>query len=359
MSRSDITAVIVNHNGGEQIVAAIAHLRRQSPRPDALIVVDNGSTDGSAAMAAAAGDDVQVIELGQNLGPAIARNRGMQAATTTFVLLVDDDVYLAQDCIAKLSRHLDNPAIAVAVPRLVLYPENLLIQLDGAETHVVGSMILCNARLPAATTPPETRPVGAFSTSCVLARRDAMLAAGGVDENYFIYLEDQELGLRLSVLGFELICDATAVAFHDRGEGTPDLSFRDQGVYPRRRAYLTMRNRWQTILIHYSWQVLLLLAPILVLYELAALIMAAKRRWLPEWLGAWRWLYQNRASLRTRRAFVQQRRRIGIGHLLVAGDLPLAPGLIGKGFEGKAVAVLAATINAYWWLVRPLVTRYA
>ena len=48
LSRSDITAVIVNHNGGEQITAAIAHLRRQSPRPDALIVVDNGSTDGSA-----------------------------------------------------------------------------------------------------------------------------------------------------------------------------------------------------------------------------------------------------------------------------------------------------------------------
>jgi hypothetical protein len=80
---------------------------------------------------------------------------------------------------------------------------------------------------------------------------------------------------------------------------------------------------------------------------------------LPEWIGAWRWLYQNRASLRTRRAFVRERRQIGVGQLLIAGDLPLAPGLIGNGLEGKAVALLTATINAYWWLVRPLVTRYA
>lgn len=352
-----VTAVIVNHDGGEQILHSIAHLDAQQLRPETILVVDNGSTDGSREAAADASPRVRVIALGENLGPSIARNRGIRAATSEFVLLVDDDVYLAPDCTAKLAQHLRDPAVAAAVPRLILHPEDRLIQLDGADTHIVGAMILHNARLEAASTPAEITSVGAISTSCVLARRRTLLDAGGLDENYFIYLEDQELGLRLRVLGHDIICDATAVAYHDRGEGTPGLSFRDQGTYPRRRAYLTMRNRWQTILIHYRWRTLLLLAPVLLLYEAASLVMAIKRGWLQPWWQAWSWLVQNHRSLRRRRRFIATHRKRNAGSLLVCGPLPLAPGVIDKGLEARAVAALTAIIEGYWRLVRRWVAR--
>lgn len=352
-----ITAVIVNHNGGEQIVRSIAHLEAQQLRPQTILVVDNGSTDGSRQAAAQASSKVRVIALGANLGPSIARNRGIREATGELVLLVDDDVYLAPDCTAKLARHLRDPAVAVAVPRLILHPEDRLIQLDGADTHVVGAMILHNARLEAAATPAEITSVGAISTSCVLARRRTLLEAGGLDENYFIYLEDQELGLRLRVLGHDIICDATAIAYHDRGAGTPGLSFRDQGTYPKRRAYLTMRNRWQTILIHYRWRTLLLLAPVLLLYEAASLALAIRRGWLQPWWQAWVWLVQNQRSLRRRRRFVATHRKRSAGSLLVCGPLPLAPGVVDQGLEARAVAALTLIIQGYWRLVRPLVAR--
>jgi GT2 family glycosyltransferase len=354
-----ITAVIVNHNGGEQILRCIAHLEAQQLRPETILVVDNCSTDGSREAAAKASPRVRVIALGENLGPSIARNRGIQAATGDLVLLVDDDVYLAPDCITKLVGHLRDPGVIASVPRLVLHPEDRLIQLDGADSHIVGSMILRNARLEAARTPPEITSVGAVSTSCVLAKREALLAAGGLDENYFIYLEDQELGLRLRVLGHDIICDATAVAFHDRGEGTPGLSFRDQGAYPKRRAYFTMRNRWQTIFIHYSWRTFLLLAPVLLLYEAASLVLATKRGWLQPWWQAWVWLARNHRSLRLRRRFVSANRKRNEGSLLIGGPLPLAPGVIDNRLEAAAVAALSTIIEGYWRLVRPWVARQA
>ena len=357
MTSPGITAIIVNHNGGTEIVRAVRELDRQDGLVDAILVVDNGSTDQSPEAAQAASPKVEIIQLGENLGPAISRNRGMEAATTPLVLLVDDDVYVAPGCVARLLGHLDDPRVAAVVPRLILYPDNSLIQLDGAETHLVGSMILNNARMEAATTPAEVHPVGAFSTSCVLARREVLLAAGGMDENYFIYLEDQEFGLRLRALGHKLICDARAVAYHDRGEGTPDLSFRDVGEYPRRRAYLTMRNRWQTIFIHYQPRTLVLLAPALLLYELASVAMAARKGWLDLWWEAWTWQWQNRKSLRDRRRFVAGNRRRSEAKSLVGGPLPLAPGLVGPGLEARAVAALTAVISGYGRLVRPLLPK--
>ncbi len=357
MTSPGITAIIVNHNAETEIVKAIRKLDAQDGLVDAILVIDNASTDNSVAAARAASPRVEVIELGENLGPAISRNRGMQAAKTPLVLLVDDDVYVASGCIAQLLTHLDDPQVAAVVPRLILYPDNALIQLDGAETHLVGSMVLNNARLDAATTPAAVSQIGAFSTSCVLARRDVMLAAGGMDENYFIYLEDQEFGLRLRSLGHKLVCDAKALAYHDRGAGTPNLSFRDAGEYPRRRAYLTMRNRWQTILIHYQPRTLILLAPVLLLYEIASLAMAARKGWLRQWWQAWAWQWQNRQSLRERRRFVAENRRLSEASSLVGGPLPLAPGLIGKGLEARAVGALTAIISGYGRLVRPLLPR--
>jgi GT2 family glycosyltransferase len=347
-----VSAVVVNHDGGEQIIRCLSHLQAQQPPLEEVIVVDSGSTDGSCDAVRRAYSAARVLELGTNLGPAAARNRGLLETRTPFVLFVDDDVYLAPDCTRLLLQRLLAADAAVAVPRLLLFPDVDLIQLDGADAHFVGTMILRNTRRPAASVPSRACPIGAFSTSCVLADGPAMLDAGGLDETFFIYFEDLELGLRLRSLGHQLVVEPAAIAWHDRGAGTPDLSYRDQGSYPRRRALLTMRNRLQVIWLHYRLRTILVLAPVLALYELATLVYAIRRGWFGSWLEGWGWLLKHSSDLARRRRAIQVRRRLDDGELLIAGPLPLAAGVLRSSIEHRVVGALAAILDGYWRVVR-------
>lgn len=349
---SNVSAVVVNHDGGKQVIRCLHHLRAQRPPLDQIIVIDSASTDGSPDAIRRTFPEACVVELEDNLGPAVARNCGLKQAKTPFVLLIDDDVYLAPDCARLLMGRLLAAGAVAAVPRLLLYPETDLIQLDGGDVHFVGTMVLRHARAKPASVPLRPCPIGAFSTSCVLAERLSVLDAGGVDESFFIYLEDMELGLRLRSLGYRLIFEPAAVAEHDRGAGTPDLSYRDQGNYPERRAFLTMRNRLQVICLHYRPRTLLLLAPALALYELATLVFAIRRGWFGAWCAAWSWQMTHARDLARRRRDIQARRRLDDGELLVGGPLPLAEGVVGSGIERRLVGALSAILDLYWRWVR-------
>jgi GT2 family glycosyltransferase len=243
----------------------------------------------------------------------------------------------------------------VVAPRLVLLPESDLIQADGGDVHFTGTMTLRHGRARVADVAPATRTVGAFSSSCLLADRERVLEAGGFDEAYFIYLEDMELGLRLRSFGHRLLCDAAAIAYHERGAGTPGLSFRDQGTYPKRRAFLTMRNRLRTLLVHYQLRSLFLLAPVLLIYEIVSLAFAIRRGWLGSWCRAWGWQFANLSDTLRRRRWVQARRRVDDGLLLVGGPIPLAPGVLNSPLERKAAAAVAHVLDWYWQLIRPLI----
>jgi len=347
-SEASVSAVVVNHNGGKQILACIEHLDAQETAIQEIIVVDNGSTDGSLAETRRLCPHVRIVELGQNMGPSIARNRGAQAARAATVLFVDDDVFLGPDTLTLLWRCRTESGAAAVTPRLVLTPDTSVIQLDGAEAHFVGTMQLRNGRKKTHEVGAGRQPIGAFSTSCVLIDRAIFLDVGGFDEMFFIYLEDLELGLRLHALGHALQCEANAVAIHDRGQGTPGLSFRDQGSYPKYRAYLTMRNRLQIIIIHYRFRSLLVLSPALALYELMIFAYVLKSGWLRQWAEAWLWQLRNAKSLRARRAAVQCRKQVEEGLLLSGGDLPIAAGLLSTGLETRLLAALSWLLDGYW-----------
>jgi GT2 family glycosyltransferase len=352
-----VSGVVVNHNGGEQILRCLRALRTQKPRLSELIAVDNGSTDQSVAAIVAEFPDITVIELGRNLGPAAARNAGLARAASALVLFVDDDVYLAPDCLrVLLDRQIKEQAAAVA-PRLVLLPESELIQADGGDVHFVGTMILRNGRTLLAGAEAVARSIGAFSSSCVLVDRERVLEAGAFDEAYFIYLEDMELGLRLRAFGHGLMCEPAAVAYHERGGGTPGLSFRDSGAYPKRRAYFTMRNRLRTVLLHYRLSSIALLAPVLLVYEVAALIFATRRGWLGPWFRAWGWQLAHLRETLRRRRWIQDRRRVEDGRLLMGGPIPLAPGVLRSPFEVRAASTFARILDRYWQWVRPVLAR--
>lgn len=186
-------------------------------------------------------------------------------------------------------------------------------------------------------------------------RRSVILGVGGFDERFFFYHEDLEACLRLRGQGHNFVCEPAAVVFHERAEGTPGLSFRGTGTYPVRRARLNMRHRLLVVLTHYRLQTLVVLAPVLALYEVASLALALTRGWSGEWLGAWLWIFGRRREIREQRQILARQRRRTDRELLSGGPLPFSAGFFRSRWSDLAGRMLSFVFDGYWRLVRPFV----
>ncbi len=351
-----VSGVIVTYNGGTKVLRCIEALRSQTVPFAEIIVVDNASTDGSPDAIRSRYPEVRLVELPDNRGPSASRNESLKFATGDLVFWIDNDIYADPDCLAKLleARRLD-PAELI-VPRIVLIPEENIVQADGGEAHFIGTLTLRNGFTPLDQVRDWGRSrVGASPSGCLLMDRGVATAVGGFDESYFFYFEDFEFSLRTRILGHLIVCEPAAVVRHDRGSGNPGLAFRGRGKYPLERAFLLMRNRWRILLTHYAMRSLLLLVPVLMAYEFATFVMAVARGWTGAWLRSWGWMFSNRQGICDRRRWIQSRRQIPDREILTGGPLSLAPGLIQSRLAGACVTAFAAMLNGYWWLVRRLV----
>ena len=354
--RPTVGAVVVNHDGGERIFRVLSALREQTYPVEQVIVVDNASTDGSLLRIGAAFPDVRVLHLERNAGVSIARNAGLWALHTRLALLLDHDIYAEPECLARMVRALETQAATVVCPRVRLVPERDVVQADGAALHFLGTQILHHGYEPLDGAAVAGGAVNSCIGACMLVDREAVLAAGGFDELFFFYFEDLEFSMRLRSQGHRIWCEPAALVFHERAAGTPRLSFRGQGAYPRARAYFTMRNRLLSMLVHYRLRTLLMLSPVLALHEVASLAMAMRKGCPSEWLRSWGWQFGHFAEIAERRRRMQRLRRLGDRELLVGGPPPLAPGLLDTCAEKRLVSLYSAVVNAYWELTRRWIT---
>jgi GT2 family glycosyltransferase len=350
-ARPTLGAVVINYNGGAKVVRVIEALRQHAPEITEIIVADNGSTDASVASIRARFPEVEILELGANLGLPNARNAGLAKARSRYILLLDADIYVTPGCSEAMLAAARHYGAAVVCPRIILVPDGSVVQCDGAAPHVVGTLAMLNADVCRSLPPVAAGPVHGLIGAAMLIDREAVLAAGGFNELYFFYFEDLEFSLRMRLLGHEVVRAPSAIVEHERGQGTVGLSFRGKGSYPARRAYLGMRNRLLTIALCYSGRSLLLLAPVLLAYELGTIGFAASRGFLKEWWSGWAWLLANREEIGRQRRALQQRRVRPDRDLLAAEPLPLAAGVVESNALRRAIALFDTGLTAYWRLV--------
>jgi GT2 family glycosyltransferase len=204
--RWKIVAVIPNWNGAGRLERCLKSLEEQNRRFDQVIVVDNGSTDGSARLAQ--------IRLDRNYGFAVAVNRGTSAATgADWIAILNNDVVLHP---AWLEMLLDSPAeYALLTGRtLQMHRPDLL---DGGGDAL--SMGLAAARLGHGAPDGEpydvARPVSGVCFAAALIRADVFRQVGLLEERFFAYLEDAEFCLRARLAGFRAWYEPMAVAWHE------------------------------------------------------------------------------------------------------------------------------------------------
>lgn len=181
-----------------------------------VIVVDDGSEDGSAGAAIGLGMAhplaVRVLDRSgkPSTGPAAARNRGIEAATGSACLLLDDDVQPRQGTIGRhLSFHLEHPDPADALLGRVV-PAPAVDSLFSRWAHEHGPQFSYASLSPLKAVPPTS-----FWTAQVSVKTELLRRAGGFDESFQSPLfEDVELALRLDRDGMKLSYDPDAVAEH-------------------------------------------------------------------------------------------------------------------------------------------------
>lgn len=347
----DVTAIVINFNGGNKLLNCVDALAKQTVALCEIIIVDNGSTDDSLIAVEQRYPDVRMMRLGENRGLPAARNAGLAAAHSHYVVLLDNDIYLRLDCTESLLRAQQAMQATVTCPRIILLPEGNRVQTDGAENHFLGVMSLRHPATPIESAREERVEVNSAIGACYFLDRQSVLDAGSFDALYFFYLEDLEFSLRLRGLGHRFVFESRAIALHDRGSGTLGLSFRGTGDYPLRRAYLTMRNRLMTMLIHYRWRTLIILSPALLLYEMANLAYCLRRGWIAEWARAWGWLWCHCGKIAKRRQRMRRLRKVADTDILSGGCIPYSEGLLQSRLQRALADSLSTLLNGYWRLV--------
>lgn len=351
---AQVAAVVVNWNGAQHIGHCLAGLAAQAERVAEVIVVDNASTDASLDVVRERCPAARVIEMGTNRGPCPARNRGLAEAATAWVLLLDNDAVLEPLALERmLAAAAADPRAAVVQPRSVFDAEPERVHYDGGAPHYLGLFSLRNFYRPLAQAEGRGAvAVGGAVSVALLVRRDLLLELGGFDERFFILFEDLDLSLRLSMRGHAIVSVEDALVRH-RG-GTPGLSFRDAGPYPRSRAFLHSRNRWLLLLKDCRWRTLILTAPAQLAFELVWACFALGSGSFGGWLSGKLALARGLGAVLAARGDAQRGRSVPDRALFVGGPLTIAPQLAASGARAAAFAALDRCLRLWWAIVRPL-----
>jgi len=236
--RPDWAAVVVNYEAGPLLEACVASvLADTSAGPAELVVVDNGSRDGSVDALRAAHPDVRVVVAPGNIGYARGANLGTAATKAPIVAVLNPDIVLQPGTAGALRKRLvGEPRLAAAGPRIrnvdgTDYPSaRIFPTISDAIGHGLLGLWWPTNRFTRRyrqldADPAVPRLVDWVSGAAVWLRRAALDEVGGWDERYFMYLEDTDLCWRLRRAGWD-------VAYEPSGEIT-----HVQGVSASRRPY--------------------------------------------------------------------------------------------------------------------------
>ena len=256
-----LSIVIVSFNARADLVNCLLSLKKHPPsQAHEILVVDNASTDGSAA-AAQKIPGVRVVELGRNAGFSAANNAGIRESRGDLLLLLNSDTLVPPGALdALLTKLADTPAAAIAGPRLV--------DGEGRPELSFGRMLSPlnewrQKRRTAGWIATETareQVVDWVSGACLLVHRADAERAGLLDERFFLYTEDVDFCHAVRRQGRKVLFTPVATITHLRGRSRASRPEASQRAYrashvafyekhhpfwaPVLKLYLRMRREW-------------------------------------------------------------------------------------------------------------------
>jgi N-acetylglucosaminyl-diphospho-decaprenol L-rhamnosyltransferase len=240
---SRVSAVVVNHDAGDALLACVASLRAEGVAD--VTVVDNASSDGSSEALVAVDSTVRLVKTGTNRGYGAGANRGIESSDLELVLVSNPDVAVHDGAMAALVEVLgSDPTLAIVGPRILepdgtRYPSARRFPslVDAAGHALLGDLIPTNRftrryRLDSVDAEDVT-DVDWVSGAFFLARRRALEELHGFDESYFMYAEDTDLCWRARRAGWGVAFVPGAVITHLQGLSTDRRPYRMLAAHHR------------------------------------------------------------------------------------------------------------------------------
>jgi len=259
----DTWLVVVNWNGAGLLPRCLASLTRLS-RPAHVLVVDNGSTDGSAEVVTAF-PQVEWLPLGKNIGFAGGNNVGIRralAAGARWVGIVNSDVEVEPDWLDRLIEAGDaHPEVGILGGMLLFGDNPDMVNSTGLILDRFGRARDRDFSAPLRDLETQDGPVTGMTGGAALFRAEALRRIGLFDPAYFAYYEDVDLSLRAATLGIKAWYVSAARALHGYGK-----SF---GTGSPKQRYLLARNHMRAMATHLPLPWAVAVAPLLTFFRAA------------------------------------------------------------------------------------------
>jgi GT2 family glycosyltransferase len=245
-----VSVIIVNWNGRHLLGECLDSLLVQRFRDFEIIVVDNGSQDGSVEYVRERYPSVRLVVLPENTGFAGGNNAGIRIARGNYVALLNNDTRTDPDWLASLAREAEtSPAMGMWASKILSYDQPDIIDNVGLLIYRDG-LARGKGRLERDRGQYDTKQEALFPSGCAALYRRSMLDEVGLfDEDFFAYADDVDLGLRARLAGWGCSYVPAAKVYHRYSSSS--------STYSPFKAFLVERNRIWVLLKYYPAELVL------------------------------------------------------------------------------------------------------
>lgn len=278
MSDQPLVSIIIPHYNGKEILHnCLKSLEQTTYNNKEVILVDNGSTDGSVEYVRERFPWIEIVRNAENLGFAGGCNAGIRKAKGTYILLLNNDTEFEPDWLTILVAALEKDSkIAACQPKILSLCDKRIFDYAGAAGGLldVFGYPFARGRLFFTLEKDEHQyeeggDIFWASGTAALIRKSAIDEAGYLDETFFAHMEEIDLNWRFHLAGYRVISTPQAIVYHKSGSTLkPDSP---------KKIYFNHRNSLMMILKNYEARNLLWILPIRILLEIITLFYAMAR----------------------------------------------------------------------------------
>jgi len=338
-----VTLAVMNYNGAERLPDLFRSIRELNHGPGELMLVDDGSTDGSADAVEREHPDVKVVRMGLNTKVLNkVRNRAFQESTKPLVFIVDNDVILTPACLDELLAVMNSRAFCAACMTRAVYADRPdVIYQDGQILHYVAASPGTNRGK--SVSEADTEPRVSIGWGVQLIEKRAAEQVGFFNEEYLLgWGDDGEINHKLNLCGFHCYHVPKSVVLHKRFESS-------------KRYYAAVRNRLRFIFEMYYWRTILLAMPAFAVYEISVFAFLLLKGGSRDYFRGWAYFFTHFADILRIRRTIQSRRRLQDREVMGAGDIFVYSDYVDMRVLALGYKAMNAFLNFYWILIRRFV----
>lgn len=272
MKKPKVSVMVLNYNGKEHIEECLHSLKGQSYTDYEIVLVDNGSTDGSLEYVKENFPPVHVVPLDRNYGFAEGNNRGVVHARGDLLAFLNNDTRVEKQWLSELVNAVESdPKIGICGSKMLMYYRPKFINSAGQVFSYVSGYFWNRGEYELDSGQyEETEEVVSVCAGAMMVRKDVFLELGGFDPAFYANYEDIDICLKVWISGRKVLYVPSSVVYHKVGASFRKIDNSEECGRLRSRTAVSLseRNRWRMYLTKYSGVTLVTQIPIYLSYYL-------------------------------------------------------------------------------------------